>query len=113
MYIPRPEHPNPQFERENWVNLNGEWEFELDRGNSGRDRKFYERTSLDSKIIVPFCPESVLSGIGNTDFLNCVWYLKKVKIKKCNKRVVFHVDTMETEIKDIPPRECSSGLRFY
>ena len=82
MNIPRPEHPNPQFERENWENLNGEWEFELDRGVSGIDRKFYERTSLSSKIIVPFCPESKLSGIGNTDYLNCVWYLKRVKIKK-------------------------------
>ena len=97
MYIPRPEHPNPQFERENWVNLNGEWEFELDRGNSGRDRKFYKRTSLDSKIIVPFCPESKLSGIGNTDFLNCVWYLKRVKIKRCNKRVILHFGAVDYE----------------
>ena len=39
MNIPRPEHPFPQFERENWANLNGEWEFEFDFGNSGRDRK--------------------------------------------------------------------------
>ena len=33
MSIPRPEHPNPQFERETWLNLNGEWEFLNDRGN--------------------------------------------------------------------------------
>ncbi len=97
MTIPRPEHPNPQFEREDWVNLNGEWEFELDRGVSGRDRKFYEREHLDSKIIVPFCPESVLSGIGNTDYLNCVWYLKRVKIKKCNKRVILHFGAVDYE----------------
>ena len=97
MNIPRPEHPNPQFERENWVNLNGEWEFELDRGVSGLDRKFYERDSLDSKITVPFCPESKLSGIGNTDFLNCVWYLKRVKIKKCNKRVILHFGAVDYE----------------
>ena len=97
MNIPRPEHPNPQFERENWVNLNGEWEFEFDFGVSGRDRKFYERTSLNSKIIVPFCPESVLSGIGNTDFLNCVWYLKKVKIKNTNKRVILHFGAVDYE----------------
>ena len=97
MYIPRPEHPNPQFERENWTNLNGEWEFEFDFGVSGRDRKFYERTSLNSKIIVPFCPESVLSGIGNTDFLNCVWYLKKVKIKNTNKRVILHFGAIDYE----------------
>ena len=97
MSIPRPEHPNPQFEREDWVNLNGEWEFELDRGVSGRDRKFYEREHLDSKIIVPFCPESVLSGIGNTDYLNCVWYLKKIHIKKCNKRVILHFGAVDYE----------------
>ncbi|MBO4983946.1 MAG: beta-galactosidase [Clostridia bacterium] len=97
MNIPRPEHPSPQFERENWVNLNGEWEFELDRGVSGLDRKFYERDSLDSKITVPFCPESKLSGIGNTDFLNCVWYLKRVKIKKCNKRVILHFGAVDYE----------------
>ena len=60
MNIPRPEHPNPQFERENWINLNGKWEFEMDKGVSGRDRKFYERESLSSKITVPFCPESKL-----------------------------------------------------
>ena len=97
MNIPRPEHPNPQFERENWENLNGEWEFELDRGVSGIDRKFYERTSLSSKIIVPFCPESKLSGIGNTDYLNCVWYLKRVKIKECNKRVILHFGAVDYE----------------
>ena len=97
MNIPRPEHPNPQFERENWVNLNGEWEFELDRGISGIDRKFYERISLDSKIIVPFCPESTLSGIGITDYLNCVWYLKRVKIEDCDKRVILHFGAIDYE----------------
>ena len=97
MSIPRPEHPNPQFERETWENLNGEWEFELDRGVSGIDRRFYERTSLDSRILVPFCPESKLSGIGNTDYLNCVWYLKRVKIKKCNKRVILHFGAIDYE----------------
>ena len=33
--------------------------------------------------------------------------------RKCQKRVVYNVDTGETEIKKIPPRQCSSGLRFY
>ena len=97
MNVPRPEHPNPQFEREDWVNLNGEWKFELDRGISGRDRKFYEREHLDSKIIVPFCPESKLSGVGNTDYLNCVWYLKRVNIKDCDKRVILHFGAVDYE----------------
>ena len=63
--IPRNEHPNPQMMRENYRNLNGEWSFEFDFGNSGRDRKMYEENALFSKKInVPFCPESELSGIG-------------------------------------------------
>ena len=33
--------------------------------------------------------------------------------KKCRKRVIYHVDTEKTEIKDMPPRETSSGTRFY
>ena len=34
MNIPRHEHPKPQAERANWLNLNGEWDFEFDFGNS-------------------------------------------------------------------------------
>ena len=41
MAIPRPEHPNPQFMRKNWQNLNGVWEFEIDNAKSGIDKKLY------------------------------------------------------------------------
>ncbi len=91
MNIPRSEHPNPQFERENWENLNGEWEFEIDKSVSGKDRKFFEREHLDGKIIVPFCPESKLSGVGDTDFLNCVWYRRDFDIKSKDKRIILHI----------------------
>ena len=37
--IPRPEHPNPQWERKNWKNLNGKWQFEIDSMASGMDRE--------------------------------------------------------------------------
>lgn len=33
--IPRPEHPKPQFQREDWINLNGHWTYEFDPGKSG------------------------------------------------------------------------------
>jgi len=33
--IPRPEYPRPQFERTDWVNLNGKWSFELDLNHVG------------------------------------------------------------------------------
>ena len=64
--IPRPEHPKPQFRRENWINLNGEWDFTVDNGRSGEARKLYEDgAAFDRRITVPFCVESALSGVGN------------------------------------------------
>lgn len=33
--IPRPEYPRPQFERKDWINLNGQWTFCFDFGKSG------------------------------------------------------------------------------
>lgn len=36
--LPRPEYPRPQMVRADWLNLNGRWEFETDRGDSGEDR---------------------------------------------------------------------------
>lgn len=61
MGIPRPEHPDPQLKRESWVNLNGEWEFEIDFCQEGKDKQFWLRDKLNDKIIVPFAPESELS----------------------------------------------------
>ncbi len=72
--IPRPEHPRPQLVRPEWMNLNGTWEFEIDHSRSGRERKVPEAASLQGSILVPFCPESALSGVGNKDFMAAVWY---------------------------------------
>ena len=91
MNIPRPEHPQPQFEREAWENLNGIWEFEIDKSASGADRKFYEREKLNDTITVPFCPESKLSGICDVDFLNSVWYKRNIEIKNKDKRIILHI----------------------
>ena len=78
--IPRPEYPRPQMVRENWRNLNGEWQFCLDQGQSGRERGLHEAASLPGSILVPFCPESKLSGIGHTDFISCVWYKRNLTL---------------------------------
>ena len=81
--IPRNEHPNPGFYRENYQILNGEWDFDFDFGNSGEEQKFQlNEHKLSKKIIVPFCPESELSGIGYKDFMPAVWYKKTVNITK-------------------------------
>ncbi|NLE54679.1 MAG: hypothetical protein GX617_07070, partial [Lentisphaerae bacterium] len=41
--IPRPEYPRPQFVREDWLNLNGDWQFEIDTGDSGLARGLLNR----------------------------------------------------------------------
>lgn len=78
--IPRPEHPFPQFERSDWMNLNGVWEFEMDFGRSGPERGLEKKTGLKDRILVPFCPESEKSGIHYTDFIPAVWYHRTVAV---------------------------------
>ncbi len=50
-------YPRPQLRREAWLCLNGDWDFAVDDGNA--PAVHYDRT-----IRVPFCPESLLSGVG-------------------------------------------------
>ena len=98
MNIPRPEYPKPQFERENWLNLNGVWQFEIDNGRSGIDRGLAEADAkLSDQILVPFCPESKLSGIENTDFMYGVWYKRTVTLteQQCAQRVVLHFGAVD------------------
>ncbi len=79
--IYRQEHPKPQFERKNWINLNGDWQFEIDRVNSGIDRGLMkDDVILKDTITVPFCPQSELSGINDKEFMLSVWYKKAVSI---------------------------------
>ncbi len=99
--IPRPEHPRPQMQRKGWRNLNGEWDFAFDFGNSGIARKMYEETQLDRKITVPFCPESDLSGIGYKDFMPAVWYLRTFELtqEQRNGRVMLHFGAVDYECR--------------
>jgi beta-galactosidase/beta-glucuronidase len=96
MKMPRPEYPRPQFTRQDWLCLNGEWEFEIDAGDSGLERGLGGRP-LVSRITVPFCPESTLSGIGNTDFMNAVWYRRKVAIPASwkGRRTLIHFQAVD------------------
>jgi beta-galactosidase/beta-glucuronidase len=73
--IPRSEHPNPQFRREPWVSLNGTWEFEFDDAGKGLGENWAQPgRAFSKKILVPYAPESKLSGIGDTSFHPVVWY---------------------------------------
>lgn len=94
--VPRPEYPRPQFVRDTWMNLNGEWQFEIDSGDIGLEKGLLEK-EYPKKIVVPFCPESTLSGIGNVDFMKAVWYRRKVDIpaKWSRKRLLLHFQAVD------------------
>ena len=97
--IPRCEHPDPQFERANWLNLNGEWDFEFDFGNSKGEAGIMERKDWETKITVPFCPESKLSGIEYTDFIPAVWYRRtfNVTAEQLKGNVLLHFGAVDYE----------------
>ncbi|MDR3345487.1 MAG: glycoside hydrolase family 2 [Oscillospiraceae bacterium] len=82
---PLPEYPRPQFERQSCLNLNGVWEYAITRQSAPPEQ-------LHGEIVVPFSPESLLSGVGKilhpdetlhykrifavpADFLHAVTYL--------------------------------------
>ncbi len=95
---PRPEYPRPQFERESFLNLNGEWEFEFDFGSSGVERELYKSdSSFSQKINVPFCPESKLSGIEYKDFMRSVWYKRSFNLQKGSGRTLLHFGAVDYE----------------
>ena len=98
--IYRTEHPKPQFMRDNWINLNGEWQFGIDNANSGKARGLFNpETEFPMVINVPFCPESKLSGIEHTDFLNAVWYKRTFNISKeqLQGKVILHFGAVDYE----------------
>ncbi len=97
MSIPRPEHPKMQFYRPEWVNLNGEWSFEFDFGKSGIERGLQNSTGFSGKIIVPFCPESTLSGVAHTDFIESMFYQRLLEIPSNwnDKRILLHFGAVD------------------
>ena len=73
-------HPNPQFARPGFLLLNGVWSCRFDHGKSGAQRQWEKSRGFETAINVPFCPESKLSGIGDTDFIECMWYHRTIVI---------------------------------
>ncbi len=94
--LPRPEYPRPQFVRPDWLNLNGRWEFEVDGADTGLERGLRDRT-LSGEILVPFAPESTASGVGETDFLEAVWYRRTVVIPTgwAGRRTLLHFGAVD------------------
>lgn len=94
---PRMDYPRPQFERTEWLNLNGEWEFEFDDNQVGDQEKWYIKHDFSKVIQVPFCFQSSLSGIGDTSFHDVVWYRKKVILPPlfAGKRAILHFGAVD------------------
>lgn len=100
--MPRPEHPRPQFCRQNWLNLNGPWAFAIDHGDTGEARGLYQPEAVfPLSINVPFCPESRLSGVENRDFMAAVWYRRGVTLtqQQCDGRVFLRFGAVDYECR--------------
>jgi beta-galactosidase/beta-glucuronidase len=71
-------HPRPQLTRPEWTSLCGTWEFAYDDEGLGLTEAWQtRRKTFDREIEVPFPPESVASGIGDTGFHPVVWYRRQ------------------------------------
>ncbi|MCZ8520765.1 MULTISPECIES: glycoside hydrolase family 2 protein [Paenibacillus] len=96
----RTEYPRPQWVREQWVNLNGEWEFEYDDAAEGDRQQWHKGDRpLSRRIQVPFAFQSKLSGIGEPDFHDVVWYRRKLALPPSfqGKRVLLHFGAVDYE----------------
>ncbi len=86
--IPLPEHPRPDFERAEWLNLNGTWQFAFDHGDQGVHAG-WPAAGLPAPrdILVPFSWGSALSGVP--DSADIGWYARSIEVpaKWTGKRV--------------------------
>ena len=86
-----PEYPRPLMTRSEWKNLNGLWDYAV-------TPKDYDRpTFMDGQILVPFCVESSLSGVGKTVGPDAaLWYKTCFDIPASWKeRVLLHFDAVD------------------
>lgn len=80
MKFERMEYPRPQFRRDRWTALNGEWEFCFDDELLGIKKGYPTgKIALDMTINVPFTYQYEASGIGDTENHECVWYRRSFR----------------------------------
>ncbi len=86
-----PEYPRPQMVRSEWMNLNGLWDYAVtDAGASG--------FSAEGKILVPFCIESSLSGVGKSvGRENALWYERSFTVPRSwkGREVLLHFGAVD------------------
>ena len=94
--LPLPEYPRPQMVRENWVNLNGMFDFAITDENAQWCDKYTD------KIRVPFAVESCLSGLcKRVSKADRMWYRKMVTLPESfkGKRTILHFGAVDWECK--------------
>ncbi|WP_151735742.1 glycoside hydrolase family 2 protein [Paenibacillus tengchongensis] len=93
----RKDYPRPQFVREAWHNLNGEWDFRFDDRNAGEQEQWYGHLEGDRKIIVPFVYECAASGIGEPEFHPNIWYQRMFTVpeEQVGKRILLHFQAVD------------------
>lgn len=87
------EYPRPQLQREGWTNLNGLWNYAI----AGKDSSKPETWA--GEILVPFCPESALSGVGKLiEPDQSLWYLRSLAVNSvAGKRTLLHFEAVDYE----------------
>lgn len=87
----------PQFVREQFEDLCGEWDFIFDDQQTGEQKKYYKKFPADAKkIIVPFTYETIASNIHDEAAHSMVWYRKKLFVQALhNRRYLLHFEGVD------------------
>src|SRR4051812_11235349 len=84
---PLNEYPRPQFVRDEWMNLNGLWDYAI------TDKDAMTPTQWAGNILVPFPIQSALSGVmTNVTENQLIWYRRAFDLPRSwrGKRVLLH-----------------------
>ena len=97
-----PEHPRPRMQRDNYVMLNGVWDYAIVPVDGGVDVETLARQAIpsrwDGQIVVPFSPEAPLSGVGRTvQPSELLWYKRKIELSKLadDQRLILHFEAVD------------------
>lgn len=95
--VPFPEYPRPQLQRGEWLCLNGKWDYKGGKGlaDATNPEKPVSFDASVEQILVPYCPESYLSGIQRNQEIN-MWYRRTVVIPSewKGKQVLVHFEAV-------------------